>query len=279
MNNLRIFFVGGLIAYRALFNWLNPWIFVPTLVVAPIFQLLFFAFLGRSAGLESDRFYVIGNALQIAALPGLFAMTFAISGERWSQTLSPLLATPANRAALFLGRALPVVVNAAFVCVVSLVAGALILGVHIAVGGGSRTRSGHPRDVGVVHRVRIHLRRRSACGGETRSSPSTCSTRCSYLLRRQHADQLAARLDAAVSEYLPRHARSPGRAPDLGRCGARRASPACSRPSLRSERRYMALGFVWLRRLEGSHGVAPPWRTCDGMTRATNRLDAASRRT
>jgi ABC-2 type transport system permease protein len=131
VNNARIFFVGGVIAYRALFNWLNPWIFVPTLVVAPIFQVLFFAYLGRAAGLESDRFYVIGNALQIAALPGLFAMTFSISGERWFQTLSPLLATPANRAAIFLGRALPVVVNAAFVCVVSFVAGVLILGVHI----------------------------------------------------------------------------------------------------------------------------------------------------
>jgi ABC-2 type transport system permease protein len=131
MNNVRIFFVGGLISYRALFNWLNPWIFVPTLLVAPIFQVLFFAFLGRSAGLESDRFYVIGNALQIAALPGLFAMTFSVSGERWFQTLSPLLATPASRAAIFLGRALPVIVNAAFVCVVSFVAGALILGVHI----------------------------------------------------------------------------------------------------------------------------------------------------
>jgi len=131
MNNVRIFFVGGVIAYRALFNWLNPWIFIPTLIVAPIFQVLFFAFLGRSAGLESDRFYVIGNALQIAALPGLFAMTFAISGERWSQTLSPLLATPANRAAVFLGRALPVVANAALVCVVSFVAGALLLHVHI----------------------------------------------------------------------------------------------------------------------------------------------------
>ena len=132
MNNARIFFVGGVIAYRALFNWLNPWIFIPTLIVAPVFQLLFFAFLGRSAGLESDRFYVIGNALQVAALPGLFAMTFAISGERWSQTLSPLLATPANRAAVFLGRALPVVANAALVCVVSFVAGALLLHVHIA---------------------------------------------------------------------------------------------------------------------------------------------------
>jgi ABC-2 type transport system permease protein len=58
-------------------------------------------------------------------------MTFAVSGERWSQTLSPLLATPANRAAIFLGRALPVTVNAMFVCVLSFVAGALILGVHI----------------------------------------------------------------------------------------------------------------------------------------------------
>ena len=127
MTSLRVFFVGGLISYRALFNWLNPWIFFPTLVVAPIFQVLFFALLGRAAGLESDRFYVIGNALQIAALPGLFAMSFTITGERYSQTLAPLLATPANRAALFLGRALPVTANAAFVCVVSFVGSALLL--------------------------------------------------------------------------------------------------------------------------------------------------------
>jgi ABC-2 type transport system permease protein len=131
MTNVRIFFVGGLISYRALFNWLNPWVFVPTLVVTPIFQVVFFAFLGRSAGLESDRFFVIGNAVQVAALPGLFAMTFTIGGERWSQTLAPLLATPANRAALFLGRALPVIVNAAFVCVISYAGSALMLHVHI----------------------------------------------------------------------------------------------------------------------------------------------------
>ena len=117
--------------YRALFNWLNPSIFIPTLIVAPIFQMLFFAFLGRSAGLESDRLFVVGNAVQFASLPGLFGMRFAISGERWSQTLSPLLATPANRAAVFLGRALPVVANAALVSVVSFVAGALLLHVQM----------------------------------------------------------------------------------------------------------------------------------------------------
>ena len=46
------------------------------------------------------------------------------------QTLAPLLATPANRAALFLGRALPVTANAAFVCVVSFVGSALLLHVR-----------------------------------------------------------------------------------------------------------------------------------------------------
>jgi ABC-2 type transport system permease protein len=131
VTNLRVFFVGGLISYRALFNWLNPWVFVPTLVVTPIFQVVFFAFLGRSAGLESDRFFVIGNAVQVAALPGLFAMTFTITGERYSQTLAPLLATPANRTALFLGRAMPVIVNSAFVSVISYVGSALLLHVHV----------------------------------------------------------------------------------------------------------------------------------------------------
>ncbi|MDQ5820325.1 MAG: ABC transporter permease, partial [Actinomycetota bacterium] len=51
-------------------------------------------------------------------------------GERWQQTLSPLLATPANRTALFLGRALPVLANAAFVSAFTFAAGGLLLGYH-----------------------------------------------------------------------------------------------------------------------------------------------------
>ena len=79
MTAARIFFVGGLISYRALFGFLNPWIFVPSLLVAPIFQILLFAYIGRSAGLESDKFYVIGNAVQYTAIPCLFAMTQTIA--------------------------------------------------------------------------------------------------------------------------------------------------------------------------------------------------------
>jgi len=34
-TSLRIFFFGGLTAYRGLINWLSPWIFIPSLIVTP----------------------------------------------------------------------------------------------------------------------------------------------------------------------------------------------------------------------------------------------------
>jgi ABC-2 type transport system permease protein len=127
----RIFVVGGLTSFRALFYWLNPWIYVPTLLVAPIFQILLFAYVGRSAHLRSDEFYVVGNALQYAAIPCLFAMSQLVGGERYQQTLSAILVSPAGRIPLFFGRSLPVVVNGALVAGVSLGVGSLILGVHL----------------------------------------------------------------------------------------------------------------------------------------------------
>jgi len=127
----RVALVGGLISFRGLFGWLHPAIFVPTLIVPPIFQVLFFAYLGRAAGLESDTFYVIGNSIQLAALPGLFAISHAINGERKSQTLAPLLASPASRVALFLGRSLPVMAIGLVVSGVSFAFGLLLLDVEL----------------------------------------------------------------------------------------------------------------------------------------------------
>lgn len=134
VRNLRLFFIGGLVSYRALFGFLSPWIFVPSLVVTPICQVLLFAFIGRAAGVGDDEFYVIGNALSYAAIPCLFAMSQTIEGERWSQTLGIVLATPARRIPLFLGRALPVVVNGWLVAIVGVVAGRLLLHVSISAG-------------------------------------------------------------------------------------------------------------------------------------------------
>jgi ABC-2 type transport system permease protein len=134
MTSLRIFFIGGVTSYRALFNWLSLWIFIPTFLIAPLFQILLFTYIGRTARLESDEFYVIGNALQYAALPCVFAMTNTIVGERYQQTLGMILVTPAKRVPLFLGRSLPVIANGFLVSAFALAVGAALLGIHIAAG-------------------------------------------------------------------------------------------------------------------------------------------------
>lgn len=131
-NAFRVFTIGGLISFRALFSWLNPWVYIPSLLIAPIFQILLFAFMGRSAGVGNDEFYVVGNAVQYSAIPCVFAMSQAVAGERWTQTLGLVLTSPASRVALFLGRALPVIANGWFVSMFSLIVGGALLGVVFA---------------------------------------------------------------------------------------------------------------------------------------------------
>jgi ABC-2 type transport system permease protein len=131
MNNLRVFVLGGLTSYRALFTWLSPWILIPTFLISPLIQILLFAYVGRAAGVGSDSFFLIGNAVLYTATPCLFAMSNTIGGERQQGTLPLLLASPARRIPLFLGRALPVILNGFLVALFGLVAGALVLGVRI----------------------------------------------------------------------------------------------------------------------------------------------------
>ena len=59
---LRVFVVGGGISYRALFNWISPGMYVTTMLGSPLFQILFFVYLGRYAGSQDDDFFVVGNA-------------------------------------------------------------------------------------------------------------------------------------------------------------------------------------------------------------------------
>jgi ABC-2 type transport system permease protein len=60
-------------------------------------------------------------------MAGVFGVAITVGGERWTQTLAPLLATPANRMALFLGRALPHILNGFVVSAFGFVMGRLLL--------------------------------------------------------------------------------------------------------------------------------------------------------
>jgi ABC-2 type transport system permease protein len=128
---LRIFFVGGLISYRALFNWIRPHIYVPTMLGAPLFQIVFFAYLGRYAQTgRGDGFFVVGNAVQVCGMSSVYGMTMAVANERQFGTLGPLLATPASRLAVFLGRGAPVLANGFLVSAFGFLAGRLLLDFH-----------------------------------------------------------------------------------------------------------------------------------------------------
>ena len=84
-SGLRIFFVGGLISFRALFNWIKPYIYVPTMFGSPLFQIVFFAYLGRYAHTgQSDAFFIVGNAVQVCAMSSVYGMTMAVANERQS---------------------------------------------------------------------------------------------------------------------------------------------------------------------------------------------------
>ena len=131
--NLRLFWLGGLISYRALFNWARPSIYIPTLIGAPTFQILFFAALGSYATGMDAEFFAIGNAVQVSAMSGIYGMTMAIANERWFGTLHALLATPASRWAIFGGRFIPFIANGLIVSVYGFAISWLFLGVELRV--------------------------------------------------------------------------------------------------------------------------------------------------
>lgn len=127
MNSLRVFVLGGLISYRALFNWLHPAVYIPTMLGAPLFQIVFFTLLGRFSAVADDGHFVVGNAVQTSAMAGVYGMVMSLANEREFGTLSAVLATPVNRFALFCGRALPVILNGLFVSAFGFGVGLLLL--------------------------------------------------------------------------------------------------------------------------------------------------------
>ncbi|MDQ3778863.1 MAG: ABC transporter permease, partial [Actinomycetota bacterium] len=133
-HNLRVFFVGGYLSYRALFNWMHWSYYIPTMLGAPIFQVLFFAYVGRFAQLRDDEFFVTGNAVQLSAMAGVYGMAMTIGGERWTQTLSTLMASPANRLPLFLGRSVPLIANGIITSAFAFLVGWALLDFDVAAG-------------------------------------------------------------------------------------------------------------------------------------------------
>ncbi len=131
--NLRLFWQGAVLSYIALFHWLRPTTYLASKIVMPLSQMLFFTLLGTSAtGAATANFYIIGNAMQIAAVSGIYGVTMSIGGDRNNGTLPYLFGTPANRLLMFTGRASIHILDGMVGVVIAFMWGVVLLGLNLS---------------------------------------------------------------------------------------------------------------------------------------------------
>jgi ABC-2 type transport system permease protein len=106
-DNIRVFLSSAVFSYRAQFSWLNPTMWLTMKFVLTLSQMAFFVFIGLFIrGPSVVPFIAIGNALQTVSWNTVFSVINITSHDKWDGTLPLVLATPASRLPLFVGRAM-----------------------------------------------------------------------------------------------------------------------------------------------------------------------------
>lgn len=132
-KNLILFWQGTLLSYRALFAWLRPVTYMASKIFMPLAQMFFFVFLGTyGSGSKNSDFFVIGNAIQIASVSGIFGVTMSVGGDRDAGTLPYLFGTPANRFMIFFGRAFMHVLDGVLGVMIALTWGVVLMGLDLS---------------------------------------------------------------------------------------------------------------------------------------------------
>lgn len=130
---MRVFFHSAWVGYVALSGWTQFSEYVAWKIIGPFTSILFFTFLGMSAtGRDSASFYVIGNAMQLTAINGIYGVTFTVGRERRVGTLIYILGTPANRLATFMGHAFFHILDGMLTVVLGFLWGVLLLGLDLS---------------------------------------------------------------------------------------------------------------------------------------------------
>ena len=103
-QTVRLYLASAWYSYRALYAWQRFVPYISVKIAFPLAQMLLFLFMGRLAGLQNPLYIVIGNILLLPATNGVMGVSMTISGERDFRTLPYLIASPAPRGPMFLGR-------------------------------------------------------------------------------------------------------------------------------------------------------------------------------
>ena len=127
---MRVFFASAYYGYKGLFFWETPTIYLTQRLLLPLTGMAFFSLIGKFGGSQPLEFYLIGNAILIASLSG-FTIAAVITAERNLGTLIYLIGSPANRVALFFGRAAVHVAESAVFVVVGFGWAILVFGLDL----------------------------------------------------------------------------------------------------------------------------------------------------
>jgi ABC-2 type transport system permease protein len=130
----RVFRGAFFFGRKGLIIW-DTWdMWVMQIFITPIAQIGFFAFLSiyLKYPLSVTQFIVVGNALQSMSFSAVFAVANITSQDKWQGTLPSTIVTPANRVALFVGRAWFQVLLSALIAAAGLLYAAFIFGVSFA---------------------------------------------------------------------------------------------------------------------------------------------------
>ncbi len=128
---IRLYFIQAWFSYRSLFAWSTPFNYFASKLGFPFFSMLLFMFMGKYAGFTDPTFIIIGNILLLPALNGVSGISQTVGGERQFGALSYLLASPAPRAPLFLGRAFFHILDGFITLLVALPAAVIFLGMDV----------------------------------------------------------------------------------------------------------------------------------------------------
>ena len=131
---LRVFKGAFYFGRKGLIIWDSWDMWVMQIVITPIAQMGFFAFLSIYWGYPATvtQYIVVGNALQAMSFSAVFAVANITSQDKWQGTLPGTIVTPANRAALFVGRAMFQVLLSALISAAGLAYASFVFGVSFA---------------------------------------------------------------------------------------------------------------------------------------------------
>jgi len=130
MSLLRIFFRSAVFSFRAQFSWLYPPMWLTMKLVFSLSAMAFFVFVGQFAR-ANVAYIAIGNSMFVLSWNTVFSVINITSHDKWDGTLPLLLATPAHRLPLFVGRAMIHVFDGMLTAAISFAYAVSLFGVNL----------------------------------------------------------------------------------------------------------------------------------------------------